>query len=299
MELPEWARRALVPANPESEHGQWLAEMENPLRKRWRDMQADKWKVPPEHFCYLESHWDELLTPADLVRKRILETALDVAWDKHCGKDPRGAAQAAKKVWELNEKIKDAATALADLFRERAALVHANALDDQNDWQSLEPFDLWDALQSATEQPEFMGWQQTARREINAFLRIAREQSRPGPGWADLLGQLSLRLDADVRLTDAGDIAAARSKTNGTEFSRWALQLMGALDTGWHGTYPPGFLLGCLDVAQLATLVETVFGTPADAPINDDQMRKLLARYTDRKNAGIKAQHSPRTIHRR
>lgn len=43
MALPEWARRALVSASPESEYGQWLAGMAEPLRKRWRDIQADKW----------------------------------------------------------------------------------------------------------------------------------------------------------------------------------------------------------------------------------------------------------------
>lgn len=58
---------------------------------------------------------------------------------------------------------------------------------------------------------------------------------------------------------------------------------MGALDVGWRGTYPPGFLLGCLGHGQLASLVEIVFDVPADARINDEQMRKLRLRYTSRK----------------
>ena len=283
MKLPEWAQRALVPASPESEHGQWLAEMAEPLRKRWRDMQADAWKVPEWHASYSRGHYDETLTRADLVRKRILETTLDLAWDRRRGMEPKGAAQAAKKVEELNAHIVDTALLLAEMFEERAKLVHAHALEDQSEWCNGDPFDFWDAFEAAMQQTEFCGWAYTAQHEINAFLRIAREQSRPRPGWSDLLGQLAFRPHEPVRVTDASDVAASQSKTNSTEWSSWALQLIGALDAGWHGTYPPGFLLGCLRHGQLASLVEIVFDAPADARINDEQMRKLRKNYTDRK----------------
>lgn len=285
MELPEWAKRALVPANPESEQGRWLAERAKALHKRWRDMQADKWRVPPEHHSYLQGHWDSVLKPADLVRQRILETALDLAWDRHCGKQPKEAAEAAKKVGGLNEQIGIVAMQLSALLAERAALVHANALDDQNEWSALDPFDFWDALDAAMHQTQFTGWAQTAQREISAFLRITREQSRAGPGWSDVLAQLPARLPAPVRITDAADAAAAQSKTNRTDFSGWALQLMGALDMGWRGTYPPGFLLGCLGHGQFATLVEIIFDASADVCLNEEQARKLRARYTSRKSS--------------
>lgn len=282
MKLPEWARRALVSADPESEHGQWLAGMADLLRKRWRDMQADAWAVPEWHASYSRGHDIDHVTRADVVRKRILETALDLACDKHHGKDPRGAAQAAKELEKMNEQIVDVALQLADLFGKRSELLCAHELEDQSDWHSEDPFDFWDAFEAAMQQTEFRGWAYTAQHEIDAFLRIAREQSRPGPGWPDLLGQLAFRPQEAVSLTDAGDVAATKPKTKHTEWSSWSLQLMGALDTGWQGTYPDGFLLGCLSAGQLASLVEIVFDVPVDARINDEQMRKLRQRYAER-----------------
>lgn len=115
------------------------------------------------------------MKPADFVRKRILETALDLAWDRHCGMEPKGAAQAAQKVGELNARIVDAAMHLAEMFRERAALVHTHALEDQSEWRNGDPFDFWDAFEAAMQQDDYRGWAYTAQHEINAFLRIARE----------------------------------------------------------------------------------------------------------------------------
>lgn len=283
MALPEWARRALVSTSPESERGQWLAAMAELLCKRWRDMEADKWKVPEWHASYSRGHDDETLGRADMVRMRILETALDLAWDRYCCREPKGAVQAAEKVGELNARIVDAALQLAEMLEARAALVHAHGLEDLSEWRDGDPFDFWDAFEAAMQQSEFRGWAYTAQREIAAFLRIAREQSRPRPGWPDLLGQLAFRPNERVRVTDAGDVAASNSKTNSNELSSWALQLMGALDEGWQGTYPPGFLLDCLGPGHIASLVEIVFDAPGDGRINDQQMRGLLRRYKGRK----------------
>lgn len=283
MAMPEWAQRALVPVSPKSEHGQWLFGMAVSLRKRWRDMQAERWKVPDWHPSYSCGHYDSILKPADLVRKRILETALDLAWDRHYGREVKDAAQAAQKVGELNARIVDTALQLAEMFEERRNLVEAHALEDQSEWENGDPFDFWDAFEAAMQQTEFGAWAYTAQQEINAFLRIAREQSRPRPGWPDVLGRLAFRPAEPVRITDAGDVAASQSKTKSTELSGRALQLMGALDVGWQGTYPHGFLLGCLGHGQLASLVEIVFDAPADAHINEEQMRRLRDRYTRRK----------------
>ncbi len=291
MNLPEWASRALEDGS-DTEYAHWKRQTRERLALRWGDVQADRWRVPDKHSCYGCSHFDLRFSAADLVRKRILETALDQAWDKHSGCSPADDVAAAKKVGDLNAKISDAAALLAGLLAERAGLVERHSLCDGASL-GADPVDFWDALGAAAAQDQFRGWAATEQAEMQAFFRVAREQSRARPGWGAVLGQLAARPSDPACPTDAGALAVAGPRTNSNEWSRAALILIGALDCGWRGTYPDGFLLGRLGAGQLATLIEVVFAPPPDASINEEQMRKLLQRYQERKAVCMRASGAP------
>jgi hypothetical protein len=284
MTLPTWALRALSFVNSESERGEWQSSLLPRFEKNWYRLDAEKWRVPDWHRSYGRGHFDKDLSAADLVRKRILETALDIEWDRRTAETDIRPDQALKEVSRLNTAIVSKACELAELFRVRSDLMDRFALEDTQESEPYDPFDFWTAFESAMESPQFRAWAYVAQHEIQAFLRIARSQSRPRPRWPDLLDEITKRPDSEVFASDPVVAAVAGPRTKVTEWSLLGRQLIAGLDD-WEGTYPKGFLLGCLTHGQLAALAEVVFDAPASA-FGDEQMRKLRGSLARTKKGG-------------
>lgn len=273
MKLPTWALRALSFVNSESERGEWQSGLLSRFERDWYRLEVDKWRVPEWHQSYGQGHSDKELSAADLVRKRILETALDIEWDRHTADSNVRPDQALREVARLNGEIVALAGDLATLFRTRGDLMHRFALEDTQESEPGDPFEFWTAFENSMESPQFRAWAYVAQKEIGAFLCIARSQSRPRPRWPDLLEEITKRPDGDVFVADPIAAALAGPQTKSTEWSRLGRQLIAGLDA-WEGTYPSGFLLGRLPWEQLAALAEVVFDAP-DTAFTGEQMRKL------------------------
>lgn len=281
MSLPIWAK-ALFEVSGDSERFQWQRGLVGHFERQWWQLEADSWSVPAAHECYAKGHSDDSLNPVDLVRKRILETALDLAWDLKDGKELDQLRAKTIDLEALNTQIIDDARRLASLFRRRSLLVRDHGLEDQDDYSGADPFDFWDSFESVFCYADFADFSYVNKQEIAALLLSARSQQRPKPRWPDLLEEITNRQDEVVRLTDVGDSAVAASRTNATEWSRTVLYLVGALDKGWDGTYPEGFLLGCLSYRQLTSLLEIVFRAPKDL-VNEESSRGVIRRYRKRR----------------
>ena len=273
MKLPTWALRALSFVNSESERGEWQSGLLSRFERDWYRLEVDKWRVPEWHQSYGQGHSDKELSAADLVRKRILETALDIEWDRHTADSNVRPDQALREVARLNGEIVALAGDLATLFRTRGDLMHRFALEDTQESEPGDPFEFWTAFENSMESPQFRAWAYVAQKEIGAFLCIARSQSRPRPRWPDLLEEITKRPDGDVFVADPIAAALAGPQTKSTEWSRLGRQLIAGLDA-WEGTYPSGFLLGRLPWEQLAALAEVVFDAP-DTAFTGGPMRKL------------------------
>ncbi len=282
MGLPKWAERALLDW-PQSDRLEWQRSLVRAFTDNWRLVHAGRWKVPDAHPSYGTGHWDAELSSAELVRKRILQTALDVGWDRHYGRHPQDAKEAKAKLEGINDQICTLAEQLAKLFRDRDAILETQAIVEG--WRFEAPdrdvFDLWDSVELAAKGQEFLEWHGVAGEALQRFLDLASGQSRPQPRWPDLLDQIGFDFGREVLIDDPG--ASAQSATNATEISSWGLQLIGTLDAGWHTTYPKGFLLECLTPAALAGLMRLTFRLPEhEAHDLNRAVSKLLDRYRNR-----------------
>ena len=186
--------------------------------------------------------------------------------------------EATKRLDELNHEICTTAERLAGLLLKREDILAAHPLID-NEHSGPDPIYLWEALELALATPDLLPWASVASAELAPFLRIAAEQSRPGPEWADLLHQLSSRDYRRALPYEAADIAVVASGTNQTAWSPWLLRLIATLyeAKAIDGTS----LLQCLTNKQLASLAEVALDTPA-AVINDSQIRMLKRRFLKR-----------------
>ncbi|MCM2346120.1 MAG: hypothetical protein NDI95_05665 [Acidovorax soli] len=290
MVLPTWAERAFEKHRPrgagndepDPERLEWWEGCKQRFVQHWADLDAKSWRVPDEHSCYVALRRNVIVEPPDFVRMCILETVLDLAWDHSVGDSPDRVTPAVKELESLNAKIASKAGELASLFRQRDQLRFDNGVEDyETDYAALDAFDLWDALELTINLPHVARWAYVAQHETARFLNIARSQSRTKPRWPDLLDQVAGRSVRAAAPSDAGDIAVHASRTNATEWSRWGRRLLGTLDD-WSGTFPRGFLRGCLTGAHLACLLEVALDAPPEA-FNKRQMERLAESY-DRRN---------------
>lgn len=282
MVLPEWAERAFEKHrprgvgndDPDPDRLAWWEGCKQRFEQRWDDLETTGWKVPNEHKCYISLRRSIVFDPPDFVRQCILETVLDLAWDSSVGKSPDKVVPAVKELTSVNEKIARKARELAALFRQRSQLILDHGVEDYgSDYAAADPFDFWDAFESAIALPHVAAWAYVAQQETTRFLNIARTQSRTKPRWPDILDQVAARSPRDVVPSDAGDAAVNAFRTNPTEFSRWGRRLLGTLDD-WKGTFPAGFLRRRLKGKHLASLLEVALDAPPEA-FNDKQMDSL------------------------
>ena len=261
MVLPEWAERAFEKHRPrgvgndEPDAGRlaWWQGCRRRFVQRWAYLDAMAWRVPDEHSCYVALRKSVIVDPPDFVRLCILETVLDLAWDHSTGNSPDRVTPSVKELESLNAKIAMKADELASLFRQRDQLRFDSGVEDyESDYAALDAFDFWDAFELAIALPHVASWAYVAQHETARFLNIARTQSRTKPRWPDLLDQVASRSVRAVVPSDAGDVAVHASRTNATAWSRWGRRLLGTLDD-WSGTFPRGFLRGCLTVIKAGT----------------------------------------------
>ncbi len=287
MGLPEWAERAFrkyepaagFDADPDPEMLAWWQQCKDRFERRWGDIAPEKWKVPVDAPCYAECRRLVAWEPADFVRECILETAIDLAAKKRDGKSPGKVAPAVKELDSLNDQIATKASELAYLFRQRDTIRRDHHIHDNDDFTVSDPFGFFDALEGAIRIPRVRRWVGVAHNEIQAFLQVARSQSREKPEWPDLLDQISSRMPRPAAPSFAADAAVKASRTKATDWSPWGVWLLGALDE-WN-EFPPGFLRECLGHGQLATLAEVALDAPAGA-FNESQMKELRKRYAAR-----------------
>lgn len=292
MVLPQWAERAFEKHRPQGvgnngpdpDRLAWWEGCKQRFELRWNDLEPTSWKVPNEHGCYIGLRRSIVLCPPDFVRLCILETVLDLAWDQSVGNSPKRVTPSVKELELLNAKIASTASELAGLFRQRDRLRLDNGVEDlETDYAALDAFDLWDAFELAIKSPHVANWAYVAQHETARFLNIARNQSRTKPRWPDLLDQVAGRSVRAVVPSDAGDVAVHASRTKATEWSRWGRRLLGTLDD-WTGTFPRGFLRGCLTGAHLACLLEVALDAPFDV-FNKRQMERLSKTYDSSEKA--------------
>lgn len=296
MIFPDWAERALEHFRPKAAHRsdtpnperqrQWDGFNER-FRARWYELSVHEWRVPQDHprYAHLKVHYK--YPPDQYVRQCILECALECAWELGANKRPAKVIEAVKELDSLNEKISEIAGDLASLFRQRQELVETFGLTDQRlDFDEHQPdsFHLFGALELALTRRNVQTWAYVASKEIDAFLTMAAIQSRPKPTCPDLLDEVSCRSPRLVGCLDAGDIAAIGSKSNRSEWSPWALRLIGRLDD-WAGNgLPHGFFLECLTHQQLATLLEVATDAPPGI-FSATQIKELVKRYRKREKS--------------
>jgi hypothetical protein len=282
MALPNWAEKALLNW-PKSARLEWQRGLVHAFTANWAKVHSDRWRVPDDHPSYATGHWDPELSSADLVRKRIVQTVLDVGWDRHYGRHPSDAREAKVKLEGINEQICVAAEQLAKLFRDREAILEKQEVEDQSPfgYPDGDRFDLFEALAQTAQDAQFSEWHDVAGDALNRFLALAWAQSRPRPHWPDLLDQLGYESGRMVLITNPG--ALAQSSTKSTEVSAWALQLIGELDAGWHATYPKGFLIDCLTPGAIAGFLQLVLGlTDYESHNLNRTVSKLIDRYRRR-----------------
>ena len=292
MELPTWAERAFEKHRPlgvgndgpDPERLEWWQGCKWRFVQRWDGLDVMAWRVPDEHACYGALRRSVNIDPPDFVRLCILETVLDLAWDSSVGNSPERVTPSVKELESLNDQIASKAKDLAALFRQRDRLRFDNGVEDyETDYAALDAFDFWDAFELAIQSPHVASWAYVAQHETTRFLNIARTQSRTKPRWPDLLDQVATRRVRAVVPSDAGDVAVHASRTNVTKWSRWGRRLLGTLDD-WRGTFPPGFLRGCLTGAHLACLLEVALDAPVEV-FSKRQMERLTENYDSPKKA--------------
>lgn len=268
--IPAWAERVLenaVKGVRDPRRLERWSSLALRFRARWEELEADKWNIPASE------------DGDGSIRASVLACAVACALEGGPNNQPPKVREAANELDSLNEKISASAELLADLLQQRETLKKDYVLND-NQEEAKDAIVLWDALELAAE--EFPEWAGVAGSRLEDFLRIAREQSRPGPEWENLLYQLSDRLYCEASPVSAADVAAFASKTNRTDFSTWGLRLIARLGNArmFYGRAP----LDHLKNDQLAKLAEITFDAPEEA-FNGEQMRKLKTRYFQRVNA--------------
>jgi hypothetical protein len=294
MVLPDWAIRALehfrpLPpyraAEPDPDRlRQWNVFRER-FEVRWHELGPEQWKVPNEHPSYGSlRHQGYLYEPAEYVRQCILETAIECAWELGSNKQPSQVVEAVKELDRLNEKVSEAAEALATLLRQRDRLRLDFSLTDRNrdaDAGTPDPFTLAGVLELTFRKDGLRTSSYDYKRGLETLYDALSSSTGDAPTIADLLDEVAWRMPRVVTTFDAGDLAVIGSRTNSTEWSPWALRLVARL-SDWAGNgLPDGFFLECLTHDQLATLAMVAVDAPPGV-YNAAQMRQLIKRYRDR-----------------
>lgn len=304
MVLPEWADGVFDSLEPTdipgvvtavaNEKKRWL-ECRQRFESRWDILRPELWRVPVGANPYAEfkRKWVYHHPSEQDVRYQILYCAVTLNSGDVMGFPPERIAPAVKKLTDINAKIAKGASALAELFRQRAAVIgpDGHISDRPSGVNGPDPYRLLEAFCAAaldTPRIEFFG--QLAKPSLEKLLRYARDVSHLEPEWPDLLDQLSLCSERVARPTGAGNSAVLSSRTKATKWSRLALRLLGELDD--QPPYPPGFLRNCLTYGQLATLLEIALDAPESA-YNDEQLGRLVRAY-DARRAAIEPDDSQR-----
>lgn len=302
-QLPAWASRVLNGRKPLSPYGQVTPNAERMalwegIKKRfenqWFEIEPDKWAVPSEHSEYLHlERSGYMYSGCEYVKSGILECAVSIAFEIGTKKSPVGVGDAIKKLDELNSAISHRAEELSNLFEQREQLMTQWMLSDE--WlisgesatDSLDSFDFFDALELLLQRQPYFEWGHVADEKVAAFLN-QKWQSRTSPDWKGLLAVIAERLPRQVTPTTAADAAAISTRkskqrdANTSQWSSWALRLIGSLDGHAGNGVSRGFFLNCLSASDIASLARVTLDSPADA-FSNDQMKMLIRRYKNRK----------------
>jgi hypothetical protein len=295
MDLPSWALRALAHFKPESLYGgdapdterlkQWQA-LDARFRRRWGELESEKWKVPDEHprYAWLLRNYE--FPPSQYVRQCILECAIESAWEMGANKSPVKVIAAVKELDALNEKISETAEILAHFFRQRDQLREGYGLSDRwkgEDEAHPDPFRLSGVLERTLSKDRFRTASYCYKDGLKTLYEALASSNGESPTIADLLDEVSWRMPRSAAPFEAGDIAVVGSRTNKSHWSPWALRLVARL-SDWAGNgLPDGFFLDCLTYEQLATLAMVSVDAPPEA-YSASQMKELLKRFRKRRN---------------
>jgi hypothetical protein len=301
-QLPDWASRVFIGRRPLPPYGEtspnserlelWSAIHER-FKRQWFEIDPDKWKVPQEHASYahlISSGY--MYSGNEYVKSGILECAVSIAFEIGTQQNPAGVKEAIAELERLNCDISDQAEKLAALFEKREELMTKWMLTDE--WllsgesagDSLDSFDFFDALELLLQRQPYYEWGSVADEKVTAFLH-QKWQSRTSPDWQGLLSMVaerSLRQAAPTTTADAAVVGSRKSQPSEqshTNWSHWALRLIGSLDGNAGNGIPQGFFLACLAPSDVASLARVALNAPA-GQFSTDQIKMLIIRYKKR-----------------
>jgi len=254
--FPAWARDALETFRPASAFGK--SEPGSEAVSRYNEFVTritDRW--PEINTGVLPS----LRDLSDKQKRIVLEQALRCGYTyrESTLKDARAARPELK---DLNSNIRRRAENLAKLLRRRRRIIEKGHAGDH------EP-DLFDMIERAASQ--YPDWESVLRPELQAFLRIARNQSRSGPNLEDVLDILDESCGPEI----ISERALDTRQTSPADCVRLVLENVALAKERKGGLIPNEFRL---PNSALATLVGVVFDLPAGG-ITDDAVRKVRERY--------------------
>lgn len=264
--LPKWVRRAIFARRPHP-----------PAHSTERDATAvarhkDLWRLILGRWLELEQGFVPALGAlSDLGKRVIFDCALVAVRDSEC---LPGIRKGRDDLLRVNEQIVSRAIELATLLREAGELREEHSLHDTMP-------DLWDELESASER--FAPWAMVCNNERNAFLRIAREQSRPGPELEDVLDELVAKGSnalGDVTVTYPFNVAIHQAATGANHERTDKLRLLIECVTNEvsHREVPARF---ALTNDNLACLAEVLYNWDAGSVSADTLRRKIRPGMVD------------------
>lgn len=271
-DLPEWAQMAFR-ALEGDDAASWSADLQRiheSVCRRWRELGADKWRSStpwqaPESYC-------STLSPADYLRRLILESALEAGHAEACYEAKKRALE---RLDEVNREIPRLAAQLVAALETRQRLTDEEGVTDRPDnGDPCDPLRLWDAFEQVLE-GGFSCWRASNWAVVNDFLHEVRAPRSRGPGWVPLLEALAGRKPSKAVYQDPAERMAVKTKS--TPASRTTNRMRGIF-TEWERNeeLPDGLLSGCLSHAQLTTLIAAV--VPDVGDLDADSVRRVRTR---------------------
>lgn len=240
------------------------------------------------HWALLQREtWDPLLAAAErdvgrsgwasygdwrrVVPALVLECAVN--WALEGNTSTTQARESAARAALLESEIAATAQRLAELIDERRKITREHGLSTEWGGPNL---DLWDLLDRAAR--EYPGWAFVCAHEREAFLRLAQEQTRPGPELEDVLRGVQRVHPSIIAAVRSGDDASLALKP-GSALSGRAARVRRYLDKLKRigGRVGPLQWLGPTSVAVLLSVLEGHDAT--NGPFNAKATGKTRARY--------------------
>ena len=215
----------------------------------------------------------------------VLECA--VRWAAEGNARTTQVRDAATRAAHLDSEITAASHRLADLICERHEITREHGLPTEWGGPNL---DLWDLIDRAA--IDYPDWAFVCADERRAFLRLAQEQSRPGPELEDVLREVRSVHPSIIAAVRSGDDASL-TPVRGSALEGPAVRMrrffdklerLGLRDArGRH--VGPLLWMRPKSIAVLLSALSQKLHDPKGGPFNEGAVRKAHSRYLEKMNA--------------